>query len=94
MIGILLLEFMGVMKQRAMKSRSVRWVEHVVCFGYKILIGKSERKRPLQRCKHRCDKNECFNLLTENDVQFIFSLLYFIIINFCLLLTSPYISRH
>jgi hypothetical protein len=37
------------------KSRSMRWAEHVACMGmrnaYKILVGKPER-RPLIRPRH------------------------------------------
>jgi hypothetical protein len=40
------------------KSRRLRWVGHVARVGeernvYKVLMGKSDRKRPLQRSRHR-----------------------------------------
>jgi hypothetical protein len=36
------------------KSRRMRWVGHIACMGekrnaYRFLVGKSERKRPLDR---------------------------------------------
>jgi hypothetical protein len=41
-----------------MKSRSIRWAEHVARIGvtrnvYRILVGKSEGKRPLGRPTRR-----------------------------------------
>jgi hypothetical protein len=43
---------------RLMKSRRMRWVEHVAWTGedrrvYKDLVGKPEGKRPLGRLRHR-----------------------------------------
>jgi len=40
----------------------MRWVGHVACTGemrnvYKILVGKSEGKRPLGRPRHRWEDN-------------------------------------
>jgi hypothetical protein len=40
------------------KSRRMRWVEHVACMGegrgfYRVLIGKPKGKRPLGRPRHR-----------------------------------------
>jgi hypothetical protein len=44
------------------KSRSIRWTEHVARIGnvinaYKVLIGKSEGKRPLARPRRRWEDN-------------------------------------
>jgi hypothetical protein len=43
---------------RQIKSRRLRWTGHVACIGeernvYKVLMGKSEGKRPLGRPRHR-----------------------------------------
>jgi hypothetical protein len=43
---------------RQIKSRRMRWVGHVACMGeernvYKVLMGKPEGKRPLERPSHR-----------------------------------------
>jgi hypothetical protein len=43
---------------KMIKSRGVRWVGHVACMGemrsaYKMLLRKSEGKRPLGRPRHR-----------------------------------------
>jgi hypothetical protein len=43
---------------RQIKSRRMRWVGHVTCMGeewkvYKVLVGKSEGKKPLRRRKRR-----------------------------------------
>jgi hypothetical protein len=43
---------------RIMKSRRMRWVGHVARIGekrnaYRILVGKPERKRPLERPRRR-----------------------------------------
>jgi hypothetical protein len=43
---------------RQIKSRRERWAGHVACMGeernvYKVLMGKSEGKRPLGRPRHR-----------------------------------------
>jgi hypothetical protein len=45
---------------RQIKSRRMRWAGHVACMGqerklYKVLVGKLERKRPLERPRHRWD---------------------------------------
>jgi hypothetical protein len=44
------------------KSRRMRWAEHVARMGekmnaYRILVGKPEGKRPLGRPRHRCVNN-------------------------------------
>jgi hypothetical protein len=44
------------------KSRRMRWVGHVACMGdrrgvYRILVGISEGKRPLERPRHRWENN-------------------------------------
>jgi hypothetical protein len=44
------------------KSRKIRWLEHVACMGemrsaYKILVGKPEGRRLLRRPRHRGDDN-------------------------------------
>jgi hypothetical protein len=43
---------------RHFKSRRMRWVGHVACMGegrnvYKVLVGKPEGKRPLERPRRR-----------------------------------------
>jgi hypothetical protein len=43
---------------RRMKSRRLRWAGHVECIGYTrnahmVLVGKSERKRPVGGPGHR-----------------------------------------
>jgi hypothetical protein len=43
---------------RVIKSRRMRWVQHVACVGegrsvYRILIGRPKGKRPLGRPRHR-----------------------------------------
>jgi hypothetical protein len=43
---------------RQIKSRRMRWVGHVACMGeetevYRVLVGKLEGKRPLERPRHR-----------------------------------------
>jgi len=45
-----------------LKSRRMRWVEHVVAYGegrgiYGVLVGKLEGKRPLGRPRHRWEDN-------------------------------------
>jgi hypothetical protein len=45
-----------------MKSRRMRWVEHVACMEeirnvYKILVRKPEGKRPLKRPRHIWEDN-------------------------------------
>ena len=47
---------------RVIKSRSMRWTDHVVRMGprrglYRVLVGKSERKRPLGRPRCRWEDN-------------------------------------
>jgi len=41
---------------RVIKSRRLRWAGHVACMGvvYRVLVGKPEGKRPLERPRHRC----------------------------------------
>jgi hypothetical protein len=47
---------------RVIKSRRMRWVEHVARMGersgvYRVLVGRSEGKRPLGRPRRRWDDN-------------------------------------
>jgi hypothetical protein len=47
---------------RTIKSRRMRWAEHVACMGerrdvYRILVGKPEGKRPLGRLSRRWENN-------------------------------------
>jgi hypothetical protein len=47
---------------RIIKSRRMRWAGHVARMGekrnaYRLLLGKSEGKRPLGRPRHRCVDN-------------------------------------
>jgi hypothetical protein len=47
---------------RVMKSRRMRWAEHVARMGemrgvYRVLVGKPEGKRPLGRSSRRWDDN-------------------------------------
>jgi hypothetical protein len=47
---------------RVIKLRRIRWVGHVARMGeergvYRVLIGRSERKRPLGRPRHRWENN-------------------------------------
>jgi hypothetical protein len=47
---------------RVIKSRRMRWAEHVACMGerkgvYRVLLGKPERKRPHGRPKRRWKDN-------------------------------------
>ena len=47
---------------RVIKSRRVRWAEHVVCMGerrgvYRVFVGKPEGKRPLGRPRSRWEDN-------------------------------------
>jgi hypothetical protein len=47
---------------RVIKSRRIRWVEHVARMAegrgvYKVLIGRSEGKRPLGRPRRRWEDN-------------------------------------
>ena len=44
------------------KSRRMRWADHVACMGerrgaYRVLVGKSEEKRPLGRPRCRWENN-------------------------------------
>jgi hypothetical protein len=48
---------------RVMKSRRMRWTGHValtreMTILYKILVGKSEEKRPFGRARRRWDDNK------------------------------------
>jgi hypothetical protein len=52
---------------RMIKSRWVRWVEHATCMrekrnAYRVLVGKQERKRPLERRRCRWEDNIKINL--------------------------------
>jgi hypothetical protein len=47
---------------RVIKSRRMEWAENVASMGkmistYKILVGKHERKRPLEKPRSRCEEN-------------------------------------
>jgi len=47
---------------RVIKSRRIRWAEHVACMGavrnvYEILVGKPEGRRPLVRPRRRWEDN-------------------------------------
>jgi hypothetical protein len=47
---------------RQIKSSRMRWVGHVALMGeernmYRVLVGKSEGKRPLERLSRRWDQN-------------------------------------
>ena len=47
---------------RVIKSRRMRWVVHVARMGegrriYRVLVGKPEGKRPLERPRHRWEDN-------------------------------------
>jgi hypothetical protein len=47
---------------RQIKARRMRWVGHVACMGeerkaYRVLAGKPEGKRPLERPRHRWDQS-------------------------------------
>jgi hypothetical protein len=53
---------------RIIKSRRMRWAGHVARMGekrnvYRLLVGKSERKRPLGRPRHRWIDNIKMDLL-------------------------------
>jgi hypothetical protein len=46
----------GIIRQ--IKSRRMRWVEHVACMGegrnmYRVLVGEPKGNRPLERPRHR-----------------------------------------
>jgi hypothetical protein len=47
---------------RVIKSRRMRWAEHAVCMGegrsvYRVLFGRPEVKRPLDRPRRRWEDN-------------------------------------
>jgi hypothetical protein len=47
---------------QVIKSRRMRWAGHVACIGerrgvYRVLVGKSEGKRPLERPRHTWEDN-------------------------------------
>jgi hypothetical protein len=47
---------------RVIKSRRMRWAGHVACMGegrgvYRVLVGKPEGKRPLERPRRRWEDN-------------------------------------
>jgi hypothetical protein len=47
---------------RQKNSRRMRWAGHVARMGeqrkvYRVLVGKPEGKRPLERPRSRCDQN-------------------------------------
>jgi hypothetical protein len=47
---------------RVVKSRQMRWAGHVACMGedrgvHRVLVGKPEGKRPLERPRHRWENN-------------------------------------
>ena len=47
---------------QVIKSRRMRWVGRVACMGerrgiYRVLVGKPEGKRPLQKPRHRWEDN-------------------------------------
>ena len=47
---------------RVIKSRILKWAVHVACIGesggaYRILVGKPEGRRPLERPKRRWEYN-------------------------------------
>jgi hypothetical protein len=49
------------------KSRIMRWAGHVACMGesrgaYRVLVSKSEGKRPLGKPKRRWEDNTKMNL--------------------------------
>jgi hypothetical protein len=50
-----------------MKSRRMRWAGHVARMGegrnvYKVLVGKPEGKRPLERPRHRWEERHKLDL--------------------------------
>jgi hypothetical protein len=52
---------------RVIESRNMRWEGHVACLrktrkAYKILVGRPEGKRPLERPKRRWEDNIKMNL--------------------------------
>jgi len=47
---------------RVIKSKRMRWAEHVACMGerrgvYRVLVGKPEGKRPVGRPRRRWEDN-------------------------------------
>jgi hypothetical protein len=47
---------------RVIKSRRLRWAEHVACMGerrgaYRALVGKPEGRRPLEKPRHGREEN-------------------------------------
>jgi hypothetical protein len=47
---------------RVIKSRRMKWVGHVPCMGegrgvYRVLVGRPEGKKPLERPRHRWEDN-------------------------------------
>jgi hypothetical protein len=51
------------------ESKRMRWVEHVACMGdrkgvHRVLVGRSDGKRPLGRCRHRWEDNIKIDLQT------------------------------
>ena len=47
---------------QVVKSRRIRWAGHVACMGlgrgmHRVLVGKSEGKRPLERPRRRWEDN-------------------------------------
>jgi hypothetical protein len=47
---------------RVIKSRRMRWAGHVACMEkgrrvYRVLVGRPEGKRPLERPRRRCEDN-------------------------------------
>ena len=52
---------------RVVKSRRMRWAEHVARMGegrgvHRVLVGKPEGKRPLGRPRHRWEDNIKMNI--------------------------------
>jgi hypothetical protein len=52
---------------RVIKSRRMRWAGHVARMGegrgvYRVLVGRSESKRPLGRPRHRWEDNNKMDL--------------------------------
>ena len=70
---------------RVIKSRRLRWVGHVACMGeergvYRVLVGKPEGRRPLERPRRRwvdnirmdlqevgCAYMDCIGLAQDRD---------------------------
>jgi hypothetical protein len=52
---------------RVIKSRRIRWAGYVACMGegrgvYRVLVGRSNGKRPLGRPRHRWEDNIMLDL--------------------------------